>query len=59
MSVLLAPGGNVKAIIENQKPDRWQPFNPTDPEHFKDLSAYGIHYGEYRAALLAPAPPTP
>jgi hypothetical protein len=56
MSVLLSPGGDVKAIIENQDPYRWQPFDPTDSEHFKDLTAYGIHYDEYRAALLSPSP---
>jgi len=56
MSILLSPGGNVKAMIENQDPYRWQPFDPTDSEHFKDLSAYGIHYDEYRAALLAGSP---
>ena len=51
MSVLLAPGGNVRSIVENPQRDHWQPFPPGDPDSLPDLSRVGIRFDAYRAAL--------
>jgi hypothetical protein len=52
MSVLLAPGGDVQAIVESPG-EAWQPFSAADPNQLPDLSRYGVRYHKYKAALDA------
>jgi hypothetical protein len=45
MSILLAPGGQVRSIIGNPENDRI--LDPTDPAQLPDLARYGIDYAQY------------
>lgn len=51
MSIVLAPGGMVKAVIGNPAGTDWQPFDPLDPAELPDLSRYGVTYAPYLASL--------
>src|SRR5262249_39804751 len=57
VSVLLAPEGDVRALIDNPPKGYWQPFSPSDPEHLPDLTRYGIHFDHYLAAFGRSGPP--
>lgn len=59
MSVLLAPGGRVRAMVDNPEGASWVPFSPAIADSLPDLSRYGIRFDEYRAALGRPNGPAP
>jgi hypothetical protein len=59
MSVLLAPGGDVRALVANERDQSWEPFDPADPEELPDLSRFGIRFDAYRAALAATSRASP
>ena len=55
LSILVAPGGVVRAIIANPLAERgWQPFDPRNPDSLPRLQHYGVDYGAYLAALRGP-----
>ena len=51
MSILMSPGGRVRAMIRSPLPQEWQPFYPERIERLPDLSRYGITFDEYIAAV--------
>jgi hypothetical protein len=51
MSILLAPDGHVRAIVDNPPYDGWLPFDQHDVAQLPDLSRYGVRYDAYLAAL--------
>jgi hypothetical protein len=51
VSVLLAPEGDVRALIDNPPKGYWQPFSPSDREQLPNLARYGIHFDHYLAAI--------
>jgi hypothetical protein len=51
MSILMSPGGGVRAMIRSPRPQEWQPFYPESIEGLPDLSRYGIRFDEYVAAV--------
>jgi hypothetical protein len=53
LSIMLAPGGKVRAIILPRTRPAWQPFDPLNPQELPDLQRYGVDYGEYARALEA------
>jgi hypothetical protein len=53
ISIVLAPAGQVRAIVGNPDPEGWQPFNPRRPEELPRIP--GVDYGPYLAALAASA----
>jgi hypothetical protein len=57
MSILLAPDGNVRAIVDNPPYEGWLPFDQHDATQLPDLSRYGVRYGDYLAALEHPDSP--
>ena len=48
-SNLLAPAPQVATLVAVSSPDRWQPFDPTDPAALPRIP--GIDYTAYLAAL--------
>ncbi len=44
LSILLAPGGKIRTVIEANPCSPWFPFDPHDPSHRPDLSSYGFTY---------------
>jgi hypothetical protein len=59
LSIVLAPGGKVAAIVTAPKPIGWQPFDPAHPDELPRVP--GIDYTRYREALARdrPAAATP
>ncbi len=53
LSIMLAPGNNVQAMILPDRPPPWQPFDPANPQTFPDLQKFGITYQAYAAAITA------
>src|SRR5262249_37511887 len=53
ISIVLAPAGQVRAIVGNPDPEGWQPFNPRRPEELPRLP--GVDYGLSLAALAKSA----
>jgi hypothetical protein len=51
MSILLAPDGDVRAIVRNPTSNAWQPFDPGVPFELPDLRRYGVRFDTYRAHL--------
>ena len=51
MSILMAPGGRVQAMIQSPHPTEWQPVYPEKIESLPDLSRYGITFDEYISAV--------
>lgn len=51
MSILLAPGGEVRTLIGN--PENILTFNPMDPTELPQLDAYGVDYSNYLQSLEA------
>jgi hypothetical protein len=51
MSILLSPNHDVGALVGEERPGEWQPFDPLNPDQIKDLSRYGFRFDRYRAAL--------
>jgi hypothetical protein len=52
MSILLAPGGQVRSIVANPKGwIAWEPFDSANPERLPPLARYGVSYAAYAAAL--------
>jgi hypothetical protein len=51
MSIVLAPGGRVGAIVGNPDPDGWEPFDPRRPAEIPRIA--GVDYEPYVAALAA------
>ena len=50
LSLYEAPGGRVQAVIVPDR-DSYLAFDPFQPPTFPDLSAYGVRYDRYQAAL--------
>jgi hypothetical protein len=51
LSILLAPGGRVTAIIDVARDTEKHFLDPRDPRTFPDLKRYGIEYSSYVEAL--------
>lgn len=54
LSIVLAPGGKVSAIVTAPKPIGWQPFDPAQPEALPKVP--GIDYTRYLDALARAKP---
>lgn len=53
MSIVLAPEGRVRALIDNPSRKYWQPFEAANPAELPKFSRYGVRYDEYVAALTS------
>ena len=51
MSILMSPGGRVRAMIRSPRPQEWQPFYPERIDRLPNLSRYGITFDAYIAAV--------
>lgn len=51
LSVMLAPGTNVQAMILSDRQPPWQPFDPANPKTLPDLGKVGMTYDAYLSAL--------
>lgn len=47
MSILVSPDGKVQSIVGPKNENRWQPFDPLEPEELPDLARYGFSYDLY------------
>jgi hypothetical protein len=57
LSIVLAPGGQVTAIVSAPRTVGWQPFDPAQPDTLPPVP--GIDYSRYREALAAGNAATP
>jgi hypothetical protein len=51
LSIMLAPGGRVRAMILPGARPAWRPFDPLDPQALPNLQRYGVDYSNYVVAL--------